>query len=216
METLTQLLEAHGYSLLFALGFLEFAGLPIASGAILVLAGSFAASGALDLPKAAVSAAAGGLVADVIWYGVARRHGQRVIGLACGLATEPGACVLGARARVARFGAPSLLFAKLVPGMANLAAPAAGLARISGLRFLIADGAGLLLWALIGTGVGWVFADQVELATQWIFTYGRRALAAAMFLVLAAAGARLVKVRRHRAAHPDVTPSTRPFSAAPR
>ena len=58
MESLTQLLETHGYLLLFAIGFLEFAGLPIASGALLILAGSFAAHGVLDFPRAVASVAA--------------------------------------------------------------------------------------------------------------------------------------------------------------
>jgi membrane protein DedA with SNARE-associated domain len=214
METLTQLLETHGYALLFALGFAEFAGLPIASGAILVLAGSFAAHGALDLPRAAASAAAGGLLADAIWYGVARRHGPFVLGVACGLATEPGACVLGARDRVARFGARSVVFAKLVPGMANLAAPSAGLARVPALRFLIADSVGLALWALIGTGLGWIFADRVELAIQWGVTYARIALGVGAFLILAAVALRLAKLRRHRAAHARATAEIAPAAPA--
>lgn len=210
METLTQLLETHGYALLFGLGFAEFAGLPIASGAGLVLAGSFCANGALDLPRAAASAAAGGLLADALWYGLARRHGQFVLGVACGLAMEPRACVLGVRDRVARFGARSVLFAKLVPGMANLVAPSAGLARLPALRFLIADTLGLALWALIGTGLGWIFADQVELAIEWGITYARIALGVAAFLVLAGAAARFAKLRRHRTAHALATAEIAP------
>ena len=81
MATLGSLLDAHGYLLLFAVGFVEFAGLPIASLPLLALAGSFAAQGAIGLWGAVVSAAAGGLVADAAWYGLARRPSKNLVAL---------------------------------------------------------------------------------------------------------------------------------------
>lgn len=201
MEALRLLLEAHGYLLLFAMGVLEFGGVPIASLLLLALAGSFAAQGALGLPEVVLSAAAGGLVADAAWYGLARRHGERVIQVACGLATEPGACILGVRARVAGVGARLLVVGKLVPGMANLTAPAAGLIRIPVGRFLAGDAAGLLLWALPPTMLGWIFADRVESVARWLATSARAVVVLAVVLVVLAAVLRIAKVRRHQAAH---------------
>lgn len=201
METLRVLLEAHGYVLIFAVGFLEFAGVPIASALLLALAGSFAAQGSLGLPGAVLTAAAGGLVADAAWYGLARRHGERVVRVACGLATEPGACILGVHERVARFGVRALVVGKLVPGMGNLTAPAAGLSRIPVGRFLVGDGSGLLLWALIPTGLGWIFADEVKSVARWLATSARAVLLLAVALIALASALRIAKVRRHRVAH---------------
>ncbi len=201
MEALRVLLEAHGYLLLFAVGVLEFGGVPIASLLLLALAGSFAAQGALELPEVVLSAAAGGLVADAAWYGLARRHGERVVQVACGLATEPGACILAVQARVVRVGACSLVVGKLVPGMANLTAPAAGLVRIPVGRFLVGDTAGLLLWALFPTMLGWICADRVESVARWLATSARTVLALAVVLVVLAAVLRVAKVRRHQATH---------------
>lgn len=57
MEELSLILERHGVWLLFAVGFLEYAGAPIASVPILVVAGALAAMG--DFPIAAVVASVG-------------------------------------------------------------------------------------------------------------------------------------------------------------
>jgi membrane protein DedA with SNARE-associated domain len=207
METLRVLLEAHGYSLLFAVGVLEFGGVPIASLLLLALAGSFAAEGTLGLPGAVLSAAAGGLVADAAWYGLARQNGERILAVACGLATEPGACILGVQARVAKIGVRALVFGKLLPGVGNLTAPAAGLTHIGFGRFLLGDGAGLLLWALTGTLLGWIFTDQVEVVVRTLANSARAVLALALALVAFAALLRVVKVRRHRVAHHDERPN---------
>lgn len=201
MEALRVLLEGHGYLVLFAVGLLEFGGVPIASLVFLALAGSFAAQGALGLPGVVLSAAAGGLLADAVWYRLARRHGERVVQLACGLATEPGVCILGVQARVARIGPSSLVVGKLVPGMANLTAPAAGLNWIPAGRFLVGDATGLLLWALVPTLVGWIWTDQVESVARWLAASTRAALVLAAVLIAFAAVLRVAKVRRHQAAH---------------
>jgi len=202
MPELEALLAAHGYALLAVVGFVEFAGLPAASVPLLVLAGAFAARGTLELPAAIAAAMLGGLVADVAWYAVARRRGSWALGLACGLASNPAVCAVGLRERTERLGARSVLAAKLLPGLANLAAPVAGLARVPPLGFLAADLAGLLFWAGAGVGLGWVFADQVEIALAWLGAYTRAALGTAGLLVAAAAAWRVVKIRRHRRMHP--------------
>lgn len=201
MESLTALLQAHGYKLLFVVGFVEFAGLPVASAPVLVLAGAFAARGALELPVAIGVAVLGGLTADLLWYGLARRRGGRVLGLACGLANNPAACTGSLRARIERLGSRSVLASKLVPGLANLTAAAAGLARVSAPRFLVADVAGLVFWASVSTGLGWLFADQVEEALAWLASYTRAVLFAGGTLIAVAAAWRILKARRHRRVH---------------
>lgn len=214
MPELEALLSRYGIPLLFAVGFAEFAGLPLASAPLLVLAGAFAAQGHLELPAAMAAAVLGGLTADLGWYFVARRRGSWALGLACGLATNPRACAVALRDRIERLGASSVLAAKLVPGFANLAAPAAGLAGLPLARFLVADVAGLLFWAGIDLGLGWLFADQVERALTWLGAYTRIALLAAVLLFAGALAWRLVKLRAHRRMHADAEEaSSRPSLA---
>ncbi len=80
MDAALAFLEAHGYWLLFGLGFAEFAGVPIASAPVLLAAGALSAAGNLNLLAAALSAAAGGLTADSLWYVLARWKGSRLLG----------------------------------------------------------------------------------------------------------------------------------------
>lgn len=201
METIDALLRAHGYGLLFLVGFVEFAGLPVASAPVLVLAGSFVAGGALEMPWAIGAAVGGGLAADLIWFHLAQRHGGRVLGLACGLASNPSACAIGLRSRIEKAGSRSVLAAKLVPGMANLVAASAGLARLPLERFLPANVAGLFFWASIDLGLGWLFADRLQEVLAWLASYTRVVLLGAGLLIVGAGIGRGVKIGLHRRQH---------------
>jgi membrane protein DedA with SNARE-associated domain len=82
-----------------------------------------------------------------------------------------------------------------------MVAAASGFTGISLGAFLILDGLGLLAWASVYAGVGWIFSAQVEQMIQWAsqFTIWLVALAA---LLIGAAGAwRVAKVRMHRVEH---------------
>ncbi len=201
IESLEALLRSHGYGLLFAVGFLEFAGLPVASAPALVLAGSFVAAGAMELPSAIAAAVLGGLTADLIWYRLARSHGAPVLRLACGLATHPGGCAASLRRKIEKAGGRSVLTAKLLPGLANLAAASAGLARLPLHRFLPANVAGLVFWASVDLGLGWLFAERVQEALGWLSTYSWIVLSLAGLAIAGALVWRAVKIRIHRRMH---------------
>ena len=143
--------------------------------------------------------AAGGWLADLGWYSVGRRQGPWLIDVACGLSSNPMACVLTVKNRLSRLGTPYILLAKMLPGSGNLIAVAAGLAGFGTLPFILADGAALTLWAAIYTGTGWIFSDQVTPAIEWALTYNRAVAVVLMLIVLAAAW-RLWQVRFHQKA----------------
>ena len=115
MDSLLGFLESYGYWLFLAVGFAEYAGLPIASVPVLIAGGALASSGGLSLPAVAASAAAGGLLADAAWYGLARWKGERLVGVACGLSSNPRACVVGVERSVERLGSRYILSAKFLP-----------------------------------------------------------------------------------------------------
>lgn len=201
METLTTFLEQHGYWLVAGVGFAEYAGLPIASVPVLVAAGALAAEAGIHPIGIAVVAAAGGLVADGAWFGIARWQGARIVGSACGLTSNPNACVIGVRNRVERLGPRYILTAKFVPGAGNLIAPGAGLARIGASRFLALDAIALMLWATLYVTLGVVFSEQVEAVVAIVAGYARWALIAAVVVVVAAGAWRVVRARGHDHRH---------------
>lgn len=201
MEQLFVILETYGYWLLLAVGLAEYGGVPIASIPVLIAGGAFAAMGRLELPLVAASAAAGGLIADAGWYALARWKGSRLVGVACGLSSNPNACVVGVQHRVTRLGAAYVLSAKFLPGAGNLVAPAAGYARIPLSRFLALDAVALLVWAVVYSGVGWIFSAEVEAAIEVVLEYARWLLWLGVALVAGFALWRAVKIRRHRRMH---------------
>ena len=158
MEQLTLLLVQFGYPLLFGLGFLEFIGAPIASVPVLIVAGGLAASGDVSVPGIILAAALGGLLADSLWYGAARLRGRSLVDSVCGLSSNPMACVLTVERKVSAVGPVFLLPANFIPGAGNLVAAASGLTGMTVGAFLIMDGLGVLAWATVYAGVGWIFS----------------------------------------------------------
>ena len=205
MDTLVQILDNYGYGLLFALGFAEYIGLPIASVPVVIASGALARAGGLSLPLIAASAALGGLVADAAWYGLARWRGRSLVAAACGLSSNRRACVLGVERRARRLGSMYILSAKFIPGAGNLIAPAAGFAEIPASRFVLLDGAGLLAWATVYAGAGWLFSDSVEALIAAATGYARWILWSLPLFIVGGAAWRYQKVRRHQAGHAKAT-----------
>lgn len=202
-QELVEYLDAFGYATLLVVGFSEYVGVPIASMAVLVAAGGLSASAGLHPLGVAASAAAGGLLADVGWFLFVRWRGEAMVDAACGLTSNPNACVLGVEERVSRLGPAYVVPSKFIPGAGNLIGAASGLAGMSLPRFVLADAAGLLIWAGAYTGLGRLFAGQIRTAIDVLARYQRWALGGAAALVLAAAAWRRFRVARHREGHAE-------------
>lgn len=202
-EALVGYLDAFGYLTLFGLGFAEYAGVPIASVPVLLTAGALGTSAGLHPLATALSAALGGLVADVGWFLLVRWRGEAVVGAACGLTSNPNACVLGVEERLSTLGPAYVIPSKFVPGAGNLVGAASGLAGMSIPRFVLSDALGLLLWAGVYTTLGRVFEDQIRTVVGFAASYQSWALAAAVLLVAGAAAWRRLRVTRHREAHDE-------------
>ncbi len=89
-----------------------------------------------------------------------------------------------------------MLVAKFVPGLTTVMPPLAGLLAVKRVRFLLYDIAGLLLWAGLWIGVGYVFSDAVALLAARVAALGFR-LALVVVAVLGGYVA-LKYVRRRR------------------
>ncbi len=198
LEYFEAFLSSYGYWTFFAVGFAEFVGVPIVSVPVLIGGGAMVASGTLGFWGVVVPVAAGGWIADLGWYSIGRRQGSGLIDVACGLSSNPMACVLTVKNRLSRLGTPYIVLAKMLPGAGNLIAVAAGLASLGTLPFILADGASLILWASIYTGTGWILSDHVTAAIEWAVTYNRAVLVVVLMLVVLAAAWRLWQVRFHQ------------------
>ncbi len=162
MQTVLEFVLHHGYAVLLAVVFAEQIGLPIPALPYLLAIGALGANGVVSFKLAILSGTMASLAADLIWYELGRRKGTSVLRLLCRISLEPDSCVRRTEELFERHGAWSLLYAKFIPGLSAVAPPLAGLLHFSLLRFIALDTLGALLWTGAFTGLGFVFAEQLE------------------------------------------------------
>jgi membrane protein DedA with SNARE-associated domain len=191
--TYVDTLLSYGIPIVFGWVFAVQVGVPIPTVPLLVAVGALGALGKLNLGSALLAALGGSVVADLIWYGVGRRWGNRglrvaVVGRAreLFLAHRLGALVLG-----------KFFF--------EVNAAVAALAGSSGIRvgeFLVYETASAALWAGVWVGVGYVLQNSVKDGTAAAAALGVGLIVeiAALLLVYSA-----VKYGRRRGSTPGGT-----------
>jgi rhodanese-related sulfurtransferase len=80
----------------------------------------------------------------------------------CQISLSPDGCVRQTESVFTRFGPPSLVIAKFVPGFASVATALAGAMHIGRVSFLLFDALGAILWIGCGLALGWLFAPALE------------------------------------------------------
>lgn len=199
-EWLLALVPEYGPWLLAVSTFLSCLALPIPASVLLMAAGGFSASGDLSLPVSIAAALAGALLGDQLGYLAGRLGGA----LWLDKAGRRVALLGKARDLLARRGGVAVfltrwLFSALGPGV-NLAA---GAARQSWAGFTLWGSAGEILWVSFYTGLGFLFAGNLEQASDraldalGLLAAGAVAIGLGLWLrrVLA------VERRRHRSSH---------------
>jgi membrane protein DedA with SNARE-associated domain len=149
IESLVQLMAAHGYLILFVAIALECAALPIPGELLLLSFGALAVQGHLDPVLGIVVAAMAVVVGDTISYSAGRFGGQRLLG----------------RIRLARRFKPgdaTIVFGRFVVGARVAVAPLAGAQRRHFGRFLVFDAVGAMLWAGLFVILGYAAGANVE------------------------------------------------------
>jgi len=183
MNELTQFLMSHGGPVLFAIVFVEQAGLPLPSAPWLLAAGALSATGKLNPVLALAMTALACVVADWIWFYVGRRGGQRVLRLFCPLSLAPNTCVGRTKSLFARHGLQALAAAKFIPGLGAVMPPLAGALGISTGRFLLLDGLGSLFYGGFYIAAGLLFHNQLQDIVAMVDQLGFNALLLALVLV---------------------------------
>ena len=190
MQTLLHLISQYGLLFVFVNVLLVQAGAPIPALPTLLLAGAFAATGELSLPRLLISAVAASLIADFIWYLAGARFGTRVLKTLCRMSLSPDSCVRQTENVFARFGLPALLVAKFIPGFNTVAPPMAGAMGAPRSLFLLYAAGGAALWAGLPLVLGMVFHDAIDRSLELLTDFG-----AWTVLVLGAAVALFIAVK---------------------
>jgi len=172
MNEMSNLLAQHGLALVFVNVLLTQLGLPLPALPLLIVAGALIHDGQMAAVPLFAVAACASLVGDVAWFYAGRRYGYRVLKTLCKVAIEPDTCVKQTENIYERWGAPSLTFAKFIPGFATIAPPLAGAMRLTLPVFAAYSVAGALLWTGAAVIVGLLFHAQVDWVIQKLTDMG--------------------------------------------
>jgi membrane protein DedA with SNARE-associated domain len=172
MRDTLQFLVKHGYVVLFASVLAQQLGVPLPSTPFIVAAGALAHSGHLSFAAVLFVACCAAMMADLVWFEIGRLRGARVLQLLCRISLEPDYCVRRTENSFARYGAKTLVFGKLVPGVSVVATPMAGVYGMPHSRFLLFDGLGILLWIGTFALLGYLFSDQLEDVVAYASRFG--------------------------------------------
>ncbi|MGO4263417.1 DedA family protein/thiosulfate sulfurtransferase GlpE [Lysobacter sp. TAB13] len=197
MDALLHLIQTYGLLVVFVSVFLDQGGLPVPAYPPIIVTAAVAVdqqpSLALALVPILLAATLAAVLADSLWYLGGRRIGAALLRLMCKLSLSPDSCVLMTRGIYARWGAPSLVVAKFVPGFAAVATTLAGETGTSPRRFAFYDGLGALLWAGVAVALGAVFHRAVNDLLDGLETLGRYGLVLILVLIAGLVGYKLLK-----------------------
>ncbi|MGZ8272413.1 MAG: VTT domain-containing protein [Burkholderiaceae bacterium] len=176
MQFLLTLIEQYGLWLVFANVLAVQLGAPVPAYPTLIVVGAVSAHGHFNAAQVIAVAVVGSLVADLVWYWAGTRFGRRVLRLMCRISLSPDSCVRQSEHLFDRWGPPSLMFAKFVPGFAAIATSMAGVVRTRLVTFAFFDAIGALLWSGVAVALGWIFRDAIDEAVNILVEAGRWAL----------------------------------------
>lgn len=162
LDTLIRLIADYGLMVVFVNILAQQLGAPLPGYPMLMLTGALAARGELSAPALLGTAMLACLIADSIWYAIGARSGRRVLRTLCRISLSPDGCVRQTESIFTRFGAPSLLVAKFIPGFASVATALAGAMHIPRTAFLLFDALGAAIWVGVGLALGWLFAPAIR------------------------------------------------------
>jgi membrane protein DedA with SNARE-associated domain len=182
MQQLAFYVSKYGLSLIFVNVLVEQLGLPIPALPVLIVAGALAVERDLSVPRVLLVAVLASVLADVLWYALGKRHGFRILKTLCRVSLSPDGCVRQTTSIFEKWGMPSLVVAKFVPGFSTVAPPLAGAINARLVPFLLYDGAGALVWAGAGVGAGMAFHRAIDRGLEFLTGIGSRA-----FVIVAAA-----------------------------
>lgn len=176
MDDLVRVLELYGLQIVFAGVLLDQGGLPFPSFSLVIVAAAVATNSGAPVWPIFVIAIVATLIADLLWFAGGRRFGATMLRMICRVSLSPDSCVGSTRRIYARWGAPSLIVAKYVPGLAAVATTLAGETAVPAARFALYDGIGAALWAGGAVALGVIFHEAIDAVLDELELLGNSAL----------------------------------------
>jgi membrane protein DedA with SNARE-associated domain len=196
MNEVTQFLMAHGHPVLFAIVFVEQAGLPLPAAPWLLAAGALSANGNLSLVVAIGVTFLACVMADWGWFLVGRRGGQRVLRGFCRLSLARTSCVGRTKSLFERYGLQGLVVAKFLPGLGAVMPPLAGAMGMSPGRFLLFDGLGSMIYGAFYIVAGFLFHNQLRSIVAVLHELGFSVLLSLLVLLVGHVTFKYIRRRR--------------------
>lgn len=162
METLLHIIEVYGLWVVFICVLLDQGGLPAPAYPPIIVTAALAVEADKSLWPILIVATCAAILADLLWFAGGRRFGTSLLRLMCRISLSPDSCVGYTRRIYGRWGAPSLILAKYIPGFAAVATTLAGETGTSLRRFAFYDGIGAALWVGGAIALGAIFHRAVE------------------------------------------------------
>ena len=162
MNEVIQFVIQHGYSLVFVSVLADQIGVPVPSSPMLLAAGVMAGQGWGHWLPSFLLGVTAALASNLIWYWIGKSRGASVLSFLCRVSLNPDSCVRNTFNLFSRYGAPSLLVAKFIPGLSTIAPPLAGISRMPLASFVMYDSLGAGIWVGILIGIGYAFSYEIE------------------------------------------------------
>jgi membrane protein DedA with SNARE-associated domain/rhodanese-related sulfurtransferase len=173
MSYLFNLIEHYGLAAVFVNVLVEQLGAPIPAYPTLVITGALSDRSDYSAFSLLVTAVCAALLADIGWYMAGKRYGRKVMSTLCRVSLSPDSCVRQTESVYLRWGAPSLLIAKFVPGFSSIGSALAGTLGTRLIAFLFFDSLGAALWAGSAIWLGSLFSTTVDDLLQVLESLGK-------------------------------------------
>jgi membrane protein DedA with SNARE-associated domain len=162
LQSVTALLIAHGYSILFAMALAERLGLPLLLTPVLLAVGVLAGTGSMSVTSAILIATVACILGDAVWFEIARARGTIVMRWLCKLSLEPDSCVRKSQLQFDKRARWFILTSKFVPGISHIAPAAAGATNFPRGDFLFLNSAGSALWVVVTVFAAYVSTKKLD------------------------------------------------------
>jgi membrane protein DedA with SNARE-associated domain len=160
-DVYTNLLSTYGPFTVFLLLMLTGFGVPLGEDLVIIPAGVLVGSGTLDPWLTGISAYAGVLLSDCMWYALCSEYGTRLLHKRWFKRTIHPRRLLEVKHHLEQRGAWVVLMARFIPGSRTPAITAAGVLHLPFWKFAAATAAGCLVTVPLQLGLGFLIARGV-------------------------------------------------------
>lgn len=162
MNYLLHLIEQYGLLVVFCNVLIEQFGAPVPAYPSLIITGALLSRGDYSAPTLLLTAVVAAVISDFTWYYAGKRFGRKILTTLCRISLSPDSCVNQTESIYLRWGAPSLMVAKFIPGFASVASALAGTVGTRRITFLFFDAIGAALWAGLAIFLGSLFSTTID------------------------------------------------------